>query len=156
MCFYVDGSDNTGTSFVNNICENAQVGFWQTAASPSFINTFSNNTYYNVAYPGRLAGNYYSTLAAWQTACSCDANSLTSNPLLDGNYKLKQAHPPSAQDSTYQPKHCSTGFRRSRRSASSIRRVGYWRVSVRSIGLPRARLAHVRRRENSAVSRHSG
>ena len=41
----------------------------------------------------RLGSSYYSSLASWQAACSCDANTLTSNPLVNSNGTLQAGSP---------------------------------------------------------------
>lgn len=59
--------------------------------------TASNNIYYNGGgYPGawQYNNNAYSTLEAWQAACTCDTTgTLMSNPNLSGTYTLQTGSP---------------------------------------------------------------
>ena len=87
------GVPTTNVTNQNNLIENVQIGVWLDTSS-TFAGS-SNNLYYSTGtwYVGRLGSSYYSSLAAWRAACSCDANSLTSNPALSGSYTLTVGSP---------------------------------------------------------------
>jgi hypothetical protein len=82
-------TSTTGLSLQNNIIQNFQGALY--APTSTTLGTWSNNTYYNVTGTGvcnawDLNGSCPNTLAAWQTACSCDSASQTANPNLNVNY----------------------------------------------------------------------
>ena len=62
------------------------------------ISASDHNDYYNCMSSscfgfGNGGGPTYSTLAAFQSATGLETNSVTTNPLLDGNYKLQSGSP---------------------------------------------------------------
>jgi hypothetical protein len=84
-----------GDIYKNNICHTFSQVFstqWGIGAPETFINAMDNNIYYNIGTTTISAGGTTYTLAQWQ-ALKYDLSSLTSNPNLDGSYKLQATSP---------------------------------------------------------------
>jgi Bacterial Ig domain/Divergent InlB B-repeat domain/Right handed beta helix region len=77
----------------NNISSGLTYGLYANGAGGSQITAANNNTYYEASTGWYLGGSVYSSLSAWQSACSCDAASITTNPNLAANYTLNSGSP---------------------------------------------------------------
>lgn len=80
-----------GTLMVqNNIFKSCYVGIYEPTASVTLNCNY--NDFFSLGYPGwRSSGS--NTLAAWQTASGGDANSINTDPLLNGTYHLTAGSP---------------------------------------------------------------
>lgn len=73
----------TGWTLKNNIEVGCGAYIYQQGATIAA----SNNDYYGAASPQWIwHSSFLSTLASWQSNCSCDANSIGTNPILTGTY----------------------------------------------------------------------
>jgi len=112
VCFYnntIVAPANTGTcletngelfgtgliDWKNNICDTASTGVYETSVTDDIRAAGTdNNLYYNS--PAQVF-RYHSGGAAafdtWKANCGCDGSSLTSNPNLDGTYRLQAGSP---------------------------------------------------------------
>lgn len=92
----------TGSTLENNVVETAQYGFVvNTGAS---ITSSNFNDIYNFTTPVVNQGTFYSTVAAWHTATGNDANSTSSNPVLNSGssppYQLTNTSSPAYRTGT--------------------------------------------------------
>jgi hypothetical protein len=82
----------TGTTghVKNNIISTVYCGLYDENSNITWDSDY--NCIYNVAAVGRLTA-FQDTMAQWRTATGGDANSITTNPLLDGSYQLPTNSP---------------------------------------------------------------
>jgi hypothetical protein len=87
-------SGASGWTLKNNIF---QGGAYMVYNESSSI-TASNNDYYNSpsGTPWIMGSAFESSLGAWQSACSCDSSSITSNPMLTSNLSIQAGSPASS------------------------------------------------------------
>lgn len=85
-CFYLGGKNY---KILNNTCQN--VGLFLYLGSNGSISQADRNNWYNGG--GFYANASFLSLSAWKLLCLCDANSITSNPSLDGNFKPQSSSP---------------------------------------------------------------
>lgn len=84
-------SSASGWTLKNNIF---QGGAYMVFNESSSI-TASSNDYYNSpsGTPWIMGSAFESSLGAWQSACSCDSSSITSNPMLTSNLSIQGGSP---------------------------------------------------------------
>jgi parallel beta-helix repeat protein len=85
-CFFLGGS---GYKVMNNSCQN--VGLFLVVNGGASIASMNRNNWYNGG--GFYVNNGYLSFTAWKALCLCDANSISSNPNLDSNFKPLSTSP---------------------------------------------------------------
>jgi hypothetical protein len=86
VSFHLYGA-STGWTMTNNIFQGGAYMVYDESSSV----TGNKNVYYNSpsGTPWVRGASFISTIGAWRTACSCDAASVTTNPLLNTNFTLQ-------------------------------------------------------------------
>lgn len=85
------GGGGTGLRVQNNVISGASTTI-NVASAYSGTVVVNNNDWYpasNMSWPGSASTNF----TVWKAACSCDADSITSDPLLSGSYTLGPGSP---------------------------------------------------------------
>jgi hypothetical protein len=88
----------SGTTIENNVCSGTTIAISIEDTGSHTGLVIDYNDYYQAtewAYPA-----IYSSLAAWQAACSCDSHSITTNPSLLSNGTLSNSSSPAYQTGT--------------------------------------------------------